>query len=250
MKKSARCLGIFAIIFYSAASHAELIYSPNTVLDTATGTTWRAYSTVEAGLSNGFKPATVDQTAALFLDYAPLNSGGKLPGYNPEVGGIKSMTTSEDGTSFSVSYDSSYLYEGSSPPSLLKAFGHNVEFGGSGPGVEGVLSLVGLVQDGNSWTSVLLRHSGAADQYGKTWGTIVGVIDPPDELFLGIKEYVVCSGGCTHFDGNPYLDSSGAVKLGGYLMVSSVPELPPAISLFAGLLLLSLFIKPKILKNT
>jgi hypothetical protein len=249
MKKSARYLGMFAIIFYSAASHAELIYSPNTVLDTATGTTWRAYSTVEAGLSNGFKPATVDQTAALFLHFAPPDSGGKLPGYNPEVGGIKSMVTSEDGTSFSLSYESSYLYKGSSPPSLIDAFGYNVEFGGQGPGSYRIFSLVGLVQDGDSWASVLIRDSGAANQYGKVWGNNLGVINPAENLFLGLTDYFICMNGCSHFDGNPYLDSSGAIKLGGYLMVSSVPELPPAISLFTGLMLLSLLVKTNRLKS-
>jgi hypothetical protein len=247
MKIFSRNLGVFTLLFCSAISHAELIYSPKTVLDSATGITWRAYSTVEAGLLNGFKPATVEQTATLFLDYAPLNSGGKLPGYNPEVGGVTSMITSEDGTSFSVSTDSSYHYKGFNPPSLLDAFGHNVEYGGGG-GYH-VSSLLSLVKDGDGWASVLIQHNGHNNQYGEAFSDLIGVINPSEKLFQWYEDYYsVCPDICYVQEGNPYRDVSGALKIGGYLMVSSVPELPSIISLFTGVLCLSLFLKAKHLK--
>ncbi|HEY6527867.1 MAG TPA: hypothetical protein VIZ65_04165 [Cellvibrionaceae bacterium] len=247
MKIFSRCLGVFTLFFFSAISHAELIYSPKTVLDTATGTTWREYSTLEAGILNGFKPATVEQTATLFLDYAPRNSGGKLPGYNPEVGGVISMMTSEDGTSFSISTDSSWYYKRFYPPSLLDAFGHNVEYGG-GFGYH-VSSLLSLVKDGDGWASVLIQHNDVNNQYGEARSYLIGVINPSEELFQWYEDYyIVCPDICYVHEGNPYRDVSGALKIGGYLMVSSVPELPSIISLFAGVLCLSLFLKAKHLK--
>ncbi|HEY6527866.1 MAG TPA: hypothetical protein VIZ65_04160 [Cellvibrionaceae bacterium] len=244
MNTFAHYVGMLALMVFSAASRAELIYSPNTVLDTVTGTTWRAYSTIEAGLSNGFKPATIDQTVALFLDYAPLNSGSKLPGYNPVEGGIKSISTREDGTSFSVSWDSTYLYPGNSPPSLVNAFGFNVEFGGWGPGRDTVKSFVGLVQEGDSWASVWLRKTSALDQYGHIWGNESGIIDPAEELFRQKDFFRTACWGPEECN-NPFIDASGAVKISGYLMVSSVPELPSAISLCSGVMLLSLLVGAK-----
>ncbi|RYZ97635.1 MAG: hypothetical protein EOO68_15000 [Moraxellaceae bacterium] len=244
MNTFAHCVGMLALMIFSAASRAELIYSPNTLLDTATGTTWRTYSTPQAGLLDGFKPATAEQTSTLFLDYAPLNGGNKLPGYNPVEGGIKSISTREDGTSFSASWSSTYLYPGSSPPSLVNAFGFNVMFGGWGPGTDRVESFVGLVQDGNSWASVWLRKTSALDQYGHIWGNESGIIDPPEESFRQKEFFRTACWGPEECN-NPFIDASGAVKISGYLMVSSVPELPPAISLSSGVILLSLLVSAK-----
>lgn len=83
---------VAAVLALSAVSaKAALVYSTGEVRDTQSNLSWKYFPSITAGESLGYSAATVGQTSELFLHYAPPDSGGVLPGYNPPWGG--SLTT-------------------------------------------------------------------------------------------------------------------------------------------------------------
>jgi hypothetical protein len=220
MNKFMRIFGLTAIALCAVDAHAELEYSPNNVFDPESGLSWRVFETLAAGQSAGFSAATVAQTAELFSHYAPQDNGGVLPGYHPAYGNGRDYTMSGNDSSYSVLWESYYFDETGSflPPSLIN-LGSNVHYGGAMPRFDEVSSLAALAFDGVGWSPVLIRSTLAMDQYGSIWGHEEGFIDPNSGQFSGCDvnwDNRTCS--------NPYLDDNGAIKIGGYLMISNVPE--------------------------
>jgi hypothetical protein len=238
MNTFARIFGLAAIALCAVDAHAELEYSPSQVFDPESGLSWRVFDTLATGQAAGFAAATVDQTAELFLHYAPPDSGGVLPGYHPlsgddwTVGKVTDYTTSGNGRSYSVSWEGLYLDETGSyrPPSLIN-LGSNVHWEGV-PKAEAGSSLVALALDGVGWSPVLISSTITANQYGLAWGREEGIIDPIPDQFSGCRLSVSEEYGPTC---SFILDDSGAFKIGGYLMVSSVPEPSIPASLLVGI---------------
>lgn len=202
MNKSIQMIGIAALALAAVSAKAELVYTTGKVLDTESNLSWKYFESLTAGESLGYSPATVGQTSALFLHYAPPDSGGALPGYTPSVGGVVDYTTSGDGMMFSISWQGSY-YDPKPyvPPSLIDSFGYTFSHDGMGPGSDYWTKLIPFVADDVGWLPVLIQSTYAANQYGNIWGNEKGIIDP------GVTD---------------------AIGASGYLMVSSIPE--PSIS--------------------
>lgn len=236
MKKNVRLslAGLSAFIIFPGSLQAALEYRESEVYDSRTNLVWKHFDTGDVGVSHGYKVATIEQLAGLFLSYAPLDSGGELPGYAPDVGGVASYTVREDGREFSVSWRSSYYWDNFAPPSLLDGLQPSVEFG-DGMFAPGTDALLTLVADGENYVPVLLRSVYYGDQYGLIWGDEEGVIGVDESYFQPASFFDnYCQRyayGCEWGQGSPYVDDAGGLITQGVLMVSSVPE-PDGASLF------------------
>ena len=222
--KLLRLAAVASTTLFATSAQAELVYSSDKVFDTESNLSWKAFEILDAGAAAGYAAASVAQTSELFLHYAPPDSEGVLPGYTPTSGGVTDYVTSSDGTSFAISWQSSYYFvDDYQAPSLLDAFGANISYASVGPYSESGIALIPLIADGETWLPVLLRSTGTANQYGDVWGVEEGAINPDSSLIPIDGIFYECRDFCYEIP-NPYFDDTGALKLGGYLMVSSVPE--------------------------
>lgn len=222
--KLLRLATVGSITLFATGAQAVLVYSSGEVFDPESNLSWKAFQTLDAGAAAGYAAASVAQTSELFLHYAPPDSGGVLPGYTNTSSRVTEYITSGDGTSFAISWESYYYTSvGYRPPSLLDAFGFNISYDASGPGIKGGNALIPLVADGGAWVPVLLRSTVAGNQYGNVWGVEEGAINPDASLIPVNGGFTKCDPYCYDIP-NPYFNDTGALKLGGYLMVSSVPE--------------------------
>jgi hypothetical protein len=212
------------IIGYGNTS-AGLIYSPSVVTDTETMLSWSLFNLQENGDSQGYRVATIQETAQLFLHYAPPDSGGVLPDYNPSFGGVSHYNTSGDGMSFSVSWESCWHETclNTQPPTLLNALESTVAFDLICGHEEGLIALVSNEID---FSQVLLTSNHFSNQYEMSWGAESGIISESIEPYLPIHnyDYTLVSKPSSHPYPNPYYTENHEVRIGGYLMVRSVPE--------------------------
>lgn len=234
MNKFVQVLGGGAFALSSICAHAEISYLPNAVFDSQSGLYWRHFETLEQGQSLGFDWASADQTADLFLHYAPPDTDGRLPGYDPEWGGILSYTTSGDGTSYAFTWESTYDLDNYLPPVLSDPFGYNFDYGGGAPYLTHTKVLLTSVSgDMGQGVPVLFRDGLQANQYGWIAGEVEGIIDPTSEsLGCPCYYYDVYTGETAEAD---YYNDDGGLKVAGYLMVSSVPEPSHQVLFLAGI---------------
>lgn len=235
MNKFIEILGGGALALSSVCAHAEISYLPNAVFDAESGLYWRLFETLDQGQAAGFSWASVDQTANLFLHYAPPDANGTLPGYDPDWGGILSYTTSGDGMSYSFTWESTYMLENYLPPVLSGPFGDTISYGMPAPNsfiTHALMVEVSGAESGDEPVPVLFRKATAADQYGYIYGSVEGIIDPPSESIDVCPCYYYVDGEAFEVD---YYNDDGSLKIAGYLMVSSVPEPSQHVLFLAGI---------------
>ncbi|AAZ97911.1 hypothetical protein Tbd_1958 [Thiobacillus denitrificans ATCC 25259] len=235
MNKFIEILGGGVLALSSVCAHAEISYFPDAVFDSESGLYWRLFETLEQGEAAGFSWASVDQTADLFLHYAPPDANGTLPGYDPDWGGILSYTTSGDGMSYSFTWESSYDYDNYLPPLLSDPLGYSISYGTPGPHSPMTDALLAQVSgDNQEAVTVLLRDVTQADQYGWIAGEVEGIIDPPSQSIddCPCPFYDERTAAITMVD---YYNDDGSLNIAGYLMVSSVPEPTPPALFLAGI---------------
>lgn len=234
MNKFIEILSGGALALSSVCAHAEISYLPNAVFDSESGLYWRLFGTREQGQAAGFSWASVDQTAGLFLHYAPPDAKGELPGYNPDWGGILSYATSGDGMSYSFSWESSDYFDNYLPPILSDPFGHNLAYGGGWPrSLYTEALLASISSEMGRAIPVLFRDARQSDQYGWHAGEVEGIIDPTPES-IGCPCYYLDPRDFTRKTVDYYNDD-GTLKTAGYLMVSNVPEPTPQLLFLAGI---------------